>query len=674
MSGQTTNDFKELKQALEQFRELFVRKLLSPTVVNGTAPFLKTMRFKKDWPVSDALRVYNILKPYSLHLQKVGFDFKTVPEIKIGEIPRQAYYDRNSRLVGCNQDGFIVKTPYSKEIVNALMEIDGAKWLTAHGYWAVPLSRNKEVEAFAKRFGFLVTEKGRAMFANIETNLDASYKADEVELNLPLKLPLYPFQSSGVDYCMKNKRAIVGDEMGLGKTVQGIGTVLGTDTFPCLVICPKSLRYNWQDEWAKFTDKKTMILTHKNMPQLKNYIELGLLDVAIINYEGARTLFTKEIQEIKITKGARAGKTNKKVHTWGYEKHFNSVILDEAHECRNRSTLRFKTIRPLFQDKEVRLCLTGTPIVKGPADMAALLDLVGQIEHFGGHFKFIKQYYRAKKNFFDNKQLPTNLQDLNVKLRSLCFIRREKIQVLKELPDKLRQIIKVDLDNRREYDEAMFNLQDYLLKKNVDPEKIDNAMRAEMLVLMGILKKLSARGKLSAFKEFVNEVREAGQKLIVFVWHKESARFLKEHFPGTVTVTGDDTEDEIDNNKKAFQNDPATKMIVLTYKKGGVGHTLTAASKVAFLELGWTWKDQGQAEDRAHRIGQKFMVNCYYFLGRNTIDERTYEIIEQRRLIEKEATGGKTDYEVKTFNQLTKDILNSINNNGTKKLLSSNES
>jgi SWI/SNF-related matrix-associated actin-dependent regulator 1 of chromatin subfamily A len=661
-----SGSYPELKQALLSFRELFIKRILPPSAVNGTAEFLKRCRLNPNWSPSDAHRVYELIKPHTLTLKKVGFDFDTVPKVTI-QIPKSAYYENKSfNLIGYDDNLFVIKFPYSRELYKEISSIEGARWNQEKKYWNAPLGKADEVKAFGEKFGFIVTEKGKSMFRNINDNLEASYNAENVELNLPLKLPLYPFQNSGADYGIKNKRVIFGDEMGLGKTVEAIATVLGTDTFPSLVICPKSLRYNWEDEWAKFTNKKVLILDKKRMPMLKQYIELGLMDVGIINYDGARTLFTDHIQEIEITKGARAGKTNKKVITKGYENLFKSIIIDEAHECRNRSTLRFKTIKPLCKDKEVCLALTGSPIVKGPADLGALLDMIGQIEKFGGYFKFIKQYYTANKGFFNNsKALPQNLSDLNIKLRSICFIRREKFQVLKELPDKVRQIIKVDIDNQEEYDHALINLQSYLLSKNVDPEKIDAAMRAELLVQLGILKKLSARGKLSAVKQFVEDLLLQDKKLVIFTWFKETANFIKNNFDDVLLVTGDVSDEEVRDNIKKFQEDPKYKLIVLTYKRGGTGFTLTAASDWLCIEMGWTYKDQSQAEDREHRIGQKNNVNCYYFLGKGTVDERIYDIIITRMLMEREATGSRTEIQTEetTFKEIMKSLITKQNDN-----------
>lgn len=793
-------DYPELRTALTKFRELFQRNILLPSVVNGKEIFLKRMRMQSNWSSSDALRVYNIIKPHELKLAKIGFKFNSVPLVRITTVqPTKRVMKLKTpsrKLIGYDKDSFVVSFPYNTNLIAAIRMIPDAKWNNDKRYWNVPLARINQLREFGHRFKFEYTKKGLEMIKNIKDNFTASYKAEKVELDLPMKLEPYPFQYAGIDYGMKNKKVIIADEMGCivgnavinanlggnsfkmrlddlyikfkhstvkhkfkarslkdnifglnkidniiykgvketydietksgkslgltldheiltpdgyveleklkegdsiiingklvckdcgsdediiisinyagkkpvydivmadpyrnfvangivvhncGKTPQAIGVALGLDAFPALIICPKSLRLNWQNEWHKFSNKKAFILTHKNIKNLERYFELGMYDVAIMNFEGARTLFTKEIHEIEITKGKRAGKTNKKIILHGYEKLFKTAILDESHNCRNDKTIRFKTIKPVMAAAEIRLALTGSPIVKGTSDLASLLELIGRIDDFGGRWKFIRRFNKFKRESFHAKALPANLRELNIKLRSLCFIRREKHQVLKELPDKIIQIVKVNLDNKVEYNDAFNAFRFWMQSQDYDQEKIDRAMRAEMLVKIGVLKRLSARGKLSAFSEFVDEVICSGEKLVVFCWHKETANYLKDNFDNVLLITGDVSDEEVEENKHKFMTDPKYKMIVCTFMRGGEGHTLTAASKIAIIEPGWTHKDHSQAIDRIHRIGQENTVNAYCFVGEDTIDEDIYDIIEQRRLMEKEATGGQTEINI----------------------------
>ena len=621
----------------------------------------------EQWSYNDAFRLFNLIKPYASKLKLVGFDFSTVPAVAL-PVARQEQRQSSSRVVGYDGAMFVVSFPYSVEIYQAIQKVPGRLWVDAQKVWKVPLSSTVQLKHIALGFNFDIGERALQMMNNVHENLENSYSAEYIELGLPVKKTFYPFQTVGIDYGRKNRRVIVGDQMGLGKTIQGLGIALATDAFPCIVICPKSLRLNWADEWASWTNKRTMVLSHKNIKQMRPLLEAGKIDVVITNYDGIETFFVDEIKEVLITQGERAGQSYDLVKTNGLEGLFRSVILDEAHNCRNKTTLRYKCVKKVFDGKDVRVCLTGTPVVKSPADLAALLELIGRIEEFGGHYKFVKAYKDMDKRFVgvqDNSKLSNQLRELNIKLRSLCFIRREKFQVLKEMPEKFRRVIRVPLDNRKEYDHALFSLQDFLASKNMSAEKIAAALKAELLVQYGLLKRLSAKGKFAAVKEFAEEVITSGEKIIVFCWFNETAEWLKNALPGAVTICGkiggrEMKDEEIQESKRLFQTDPNTKVIVVTYGKGGEGHTLTAASKVAFIEMGWTYKDQAQAEDRAHRIGQKNDVECYYFLGEDTLDEQVYKIIEARRRIEKETTGGAEEVET-TFAALTKELLRGIN-------------
>jgi len=153
------------------------------------------------------------------------------------------------------------------------------------------------------------------------------------------------------------------------------------------------------------------------------------------------------------------------------------------------------------------------------------------------------------------------------------------------------------------------------------------------------LKQISSKGKIKAAIDIIHNTIDGGQKLIVFCFLKEVVKQLKEEFPDAVTVTGDDNDKEKQKSVDSFQNDPKTKLIILNYRSGGTGLTLTAASNVLFIEFPWTYSDCCQAEDRAHRNGQKNAVTCTYLLGKDTIDEYMYNLIQTKKDIANGVTG-----------------------------------
>ena len=152
-----------------------------------------------------------------------------------------------------------------------------------------------------------------------------------------------------------------------------------------------------------------------------------------------------------------------------------------------------------------------------------------------------------------------------------------------------------------------------------------------------------------------------GKKLIVFCSLHDIVDELKKAFPKSVTVTGRDNPVNKQAAVDAFQNNPSILLIICSIKAAGVGLTLTAASDVAFVELAWTYADCCQCEDRAHRIGQKDNVTCYYLLGRGTIDHTIYSLIHRKKSIANQIMN--TDDDIPTdemyFNELVETFLKS---------------
>jgi SWI/SNF-related matrix-associated actin-dependent regulator 1 of chromatin subfamily A len=230
------------------------------------------------------------------------------------------------------------------------------------------------------------------------------------------------------------------------------------------------------------------------------------------------------------------------------------------------------------------------------------------------------------------------------------YLRREKEQVLKELPDKTRSTILFDINNRSEYDRAYNDIRQYIYETK---EKKISAY-AEALIKIETLKQLIAKGKLEQSIEWIENFIEQ-EKLVLFVHHKEIVKDLKEYFPEALTITGDDDIVAKDQAVQEFQNNNNAKLIICSIKSASVGLTLTASSNVAFLELAWTPADHDQAEDRCHRIGQKNHVNIYYLLANNTIeDQMIMPLIEKKRNIFNQVVRG---VEVSGNGDLLRDLI-----------------
>lgn len=154
-----------------------------------------------------------------------------------------------------------------------------------------------------------------------------------------------------------------------------------------------------------------------------------------------------------------------------------------------------------------------------------------------------------------------------------------------------------------------------------------------------MLLQLSAKGKIEAAREYIDEVLDSGEKIVVFCRHKIVVDMLCEIYPQAVRVTGSENEQQKQASVDSFQKNPKTNIIIGSHRAAGVGLTLTASSEVLFLELPWTFADLEQCEDRCHRIGQVDSVRCTSLLGEDTIDKWLYDLIMSKKEMADAVTG-----------------------------------
>lgn len=530
-------------------------------------------------------------------------------------------------------DNFELSFKYKTSIIDRVRQIPGRRFDGTKKVWIVPTRSRVELERVIYQI---------QQFENINWVNGTEKKEEDIAYDIPelpdltvphnLKIQPYPYQLKGIARGLELKRFMNCDEPGLGKTLQSIATINLADAFPCLVICPSSLKINWLREWEKFIDKKAMILTDKVRDTWTFFFQTGMHQVFIVNYESLKKYFVQRIKKAE-------GWTLRDVEFRNSINLFKSVIIDESHRCKSASTQQAKFCKGICTGKEWVIELTGTPVVNRPKDLIPQLAILNRMEDFGGYKPFVNRYCSGQRE-------ASNLKELNFNLWQYCMFRREKSLVLTDLPDKIRQVNTCEITNRKEYMDAERDLIMYLQKyKDADDDKIEKALRGEVMVRINILRQISARGKVRDVIEFVKDFRENGKKIILFCSLHEVVDQLKRYFPTAVSVTGRDSQDEKQRAVDAFQNNPKADIIICSIKAAGVGLTLTASSNVAFVEFPWTYADCCQCEDRAHRIGQKDSVTCYYFLGRRTIDEKVYRIIQEKKNIANAVTGSTEDIE-----------------------------
>lgn len=562
-----------------------------------------------------------------------------------------------------SKDSLLISFKKDFKVINDLKaSISSKKFDWEAKKWSIPFSNIEEAIYFIEKWQEVpewllslrsqIQKEREEKEKEFNKNIEASRKK-ESDIEIPsVKLTPYPFQRAGVEYIINNGNVMLSDQMGLGKTIQAICAVEYQQTFPAIIICPNSLKYNWQNEIRKWTGKEAVIVNSKDT-------ELAISDYYIINYD----IVKKQYENLK--------SLNAKV-----------IIADESQYLKNNKAQRTKTVKELSKDIQQKIFLTGTAIVNRPQELISQLDILGRLNAFGGFWKFATRYCNAHRTRFGlDMSGAKNLDELNTKLRANCYVRREKEDVLKELPAKQRSTIEVDIDNMKEYKRAESDLISYLQdkveqdrefqesikelseeeqKKAVNERKAqkqESAEAAEHLVQINALKKLAAQGKMKEAKQWIDNYIEDGSKLVVFAHHREMVDQLADEY-NAPKITGDISAEKRQQYVDQFQNNPNTPVIFLNIKAGGTGLTLTASSTVLFLENDWTPAAHDQAEDRCHRIGQGSSVNCYYMLGKGTIDEDIYDLIQEKRQVTNQVNiGGEAQQNKSIMNELISKMI-----------------
>lgn len=545
------------------------------------------------------------------------------------------------RIIIEKEHCFYIQFDFNKRINNAIMKLPDVQYDSKYKRWECPVHYRNQVMSFGERHGFELPEK-----KSVRRVFDQPI-GEMPKLNKEIKLNLtpYDYQKEGIAYGIEKGSVINGDACGLGKTGQSIATIIAQNLFPCLIICPASLKLNWEQEWLLWTsDHKPLILTDSVKHTWPVFNQMGMFDVFIVNYESLKKYF---VVNTEVPPGEKF--SVKYVNFHPNINLFKSCVVDECHRIKEPSSQQSKLTYGITRGK-INLLLSGTPVVNKPVDLLTQLMIVDKIHHFGG----VKGF---KEMAADNERWP----EINHILRSNCYFRREKRNVLKDLPDLYRQKVYCTLTNQDEYDAGMADLAIYLKEwKQATDSQIARSMRGKVMVQMGVLKNISARGKLADVAEYINDVVDSGEKLIAFVYLHEVVDKLKESYSTALYFTGKESEQQRNSAVHNFQRcvvcdkryerhsdsdhdfEPSEhQLIFVNYAAGGVGITLTAASRIAHIELPWTPKDVEQDEGRAHRISQKNAVQDVFFIGKGTIDEYIYQIIADKREMSNIVTGAE---------------------------------
>lgn len=400
---------------------------------------------------------------------------------------------------------------------------------------------------------------------------------------------LYPFQRKGADFLLSNNSALLADEPGLGKTLQAITAIDEAANFPCLILCPSSMKQIWCNEFNRWIDIKVK-------PD-----QIG--DITITNYERLPTMLPK-LKEIK----------------------WEAVVCDESHYLKNQNSLRSIKTKELTDQIPNKILMTGTPVLNKPVELISQLKIMGKMDEFGSERKFLNNYCSPFQTRWGwDYSGASNLQDLNDKLKNI-FLRRTKENVAIELPSKTFSLVPFQITNRIQY-----------LREEQAVYQSPNGQLARIEKL----RVLAMQGKVKQMIEWIQNFLSSGEKLVCFLHHSELQEIMKTNFPEASTLFGGQTALSRQNNMAHFQYGD-TQLIFCSLQVAGVGLTLTAAHNICFLEYPWTPGLLNQAIDRVHRITQDKPVNVYYLYGKNTIEQDMLCILENKEVVTSIIQDGRT--------------------------------
>jgi SWI/SNF-related matrix-associated actin-dependent regulator of chromatin subfamily A-like protein 1 len=419
---------------------------------------------------------------------------------------------------------------------------------------------------------------------------------------------LAPFQWGAVRYALRARRTFLADEQGLGKTVEALATVEADDAYPTVVVCPASLKLNWEREIERWLPHRSVAIIQGRAPVPQT------AEITILNYE-----VVAAHRETLARMRPRA------------------LVVDESHLCKNPQAKRTQAVRRLAESiapDGLRLALTGTPVLNHAEELISQLRVIGRLEDFGSGARFSRQF---------RGQLSE--ERLHWHLRRRCFVRRLKSEVLPQLPAKRQVVVPVALSNEREYRLAENDVIEWLREQPMDLRELNAriaaTLRAERLAQLTALQRLAARGKLHAALAWIHDFLASGEALVVFCRHVEIQDAVLERFPDALHLLGRDPIADREAAVRAFQEPDGPQLIIGATRVAAQGITLTRASNVAFLELEWTPAMHDQAEDRCHRIGQHDAVTAWYLLAAETIDETMARLIQRKRGLIAAVTDGR---------------------------------
>ncbi len=546
-------------------------------------------------------------------------------------------------------DGRLLKITNHEELERFVAMLESFKE-RENGRFEGKLYHASELEYVATSSKHYNAVRGKG-FEKFMENAKTGKPVKPVKLRAELRALLRPYQRAGIEWLYFLRAygfaGILADDMGLGKTLQTL-VLLEKERVakkPSLVVCPKTLLYNWQSEALRFT------------PSMKVAVVDGTQSERALIIENAANY------DLLITGYATLKKDNER-----YKKKkiiFNYCVLDEAQFIKNHATKNAQIAKEV--DADYRLALTGTPLENSVSEIWSIFDFL--MPGFLGSYKtFAKRFHKPIMERGDTKSLEMLRRKIS------CFmLRRTKEEVLTELPPKIEQTSHCHLDTAQNilYQEILARV-----KKDIFNSVKERGFNKSSIHILAGLTKLRQvcnhpnlllkekdyskhmSAKLDMFNELIEEARENKRKVLVFSQFTEMldilGKELKKRAVPYSYLSGktNNRQDVVDT----FNNDPTIPIFLISLKAGGTGLNLASADTVIIFDPWWNPSVENQAIGRAHRIGQKKSVNVYRLITAGTIEEKIVALQNKKSHLFNSIVGESKDL----FQKLTWDDIQKL--------------
>jgi SNF2 family DNA or RNA helicase len=427
------------------------------------------------------------------------------------------------------------------------------------------------------------------------------------------------YQLEGIEFLDAHPRCLLADDMGTGKSMQAIFACEKLTAKRVLILCPNTMKYTWAGEILKWVPEASIQVVDgfidDRLEQLKSSATY-----LVINYESAH------------------------IHEYALTKHWDVVVIDEAHRVKNRKAKSTISVRRIVGSSPRVIEMTGTPIINRASELFSLLQILYP-KTYTSYWSFVHRFCEVFNNGW-GWQVKDILNPNDYRVKELqgilknVMLRRTKAEVLPDLPEKTVQQVPVNLTgaHRVLYDKMHKEMTVTLNEKTVNVATIIALItRLRQMAIDPTLMLDSEEAPLEGAKvDALHDLLESAgdEKVVIFSQFAKVIHRLEHNLDAWgITYTGFTGETKLLDREAAlgnFKDDPRVRVFLVTIAAGGQGISLATASIAVFIDKAWAPAYNVQAQDRLHRIPQAHSVTIYELIARKTVEESIERLLAHK--------------------------------------------